>query len=239
MHLRSLALLSLLACLFSPVRADFSWRFDLTEGLPIENVAGSVGAPLWVGDLDRSLTTGRGALRLRNVGVEKSLACAPLSAVADSQVVWLLVRLDGWKFTGQGWRDFTFGLTERVNPHRAVVQIALRGSAQRGLHVVGQALRTEEGAQNTELIHIGPPEQSEPLTLVLEYRPAERVFNLHRSDSDGSLTLLGSGLTSPRRHAHYAHISLHGDLGVTEGEFVDVGTVVLAADRASLRPASR
>jgi hypothetical protein len=219
---------------FAPVRADVFWEFEDPADLPLERVAGSAGAPAWIGDLGRSMTTGRGALQLRNIGGGKAIASVPLGDLADGRPLWLLVRLDGWKLAGAGAREFAVGFSERVRPQRAVVQIGLRGSASRGLYVTGEALRSEEGAKNTRAIRVGEGAQAEPVGLVLEYRPAERVFNLHRSAADGSLTLLGSGLTSPRRNARFLHVVIQGDLGVAEGEFVDIGSIMVAGGQTGL-----
>lgn len=223
-----------LALPFASLRADLFWDFAGAADLPLERVEGNKGAPAWIGDLGQSMTTGRGALQLRNVGAEKTIASLPLGDLADGRPLWLLVRLDAWKIAGEGAREFAIGFSERVEPQRAVVQIGLRGSASRGLYVTGEALRSEEGAKNTRAIRVGEAEQSAPANLVLEYRPAERAFNLHRSAADGSLTLLGSGLTSPRRNARFAHIVIRGDLGVAEGEYVDLGSIMIAADQTGL-----
>lgn len=217
--------------LLASLRADVFWDFNDAADLPIERVAGGQGAAAWIGDLGHSTTTGRGALQLRNVGAEKTLAALPLGDLASSSTLWLLVRLDGWKLRGEGMREFAFGFSERVKPQRAVVQLSIRGNAKRGLYLTGEALRSEEGAKNTRSVALGELESDGGISLVLEYRAAEQVFNIHRSGRDGALTLLGSGLTSSKRKARFAHISIIGDLGVAEGEFVDLGSIIISGDR--------
>jgi hypothetical protein len=208
-------------------RGDLAWEFSDPAGTFLPGTVGAVPESRWIGTLGESVTTGEGALRLKSVGRDKAVAHLPLGDLAQAESLWLVVRLESWKFGGTGGREFAIGFSERIEPHRAVVQAGFRGSRARGLFVTGEALRSEEGAVNTKAFKLGPGSAQAPLVIALEYRPRTREFNLYQADQGGAFTLLGSGKTSPKRKAKFAHLYLKGELGAAAGEQVDIGALAL------------
>jgi hypothetical protein len=216
--------------------ATVAWEFDEKPGVSLGAVQSRAGQVPWSGDLAESAATGRGTLRLKNLDTEKCRSFARLDRAKKGESTWLVVNIARWQFIDGATRGVGVGLAQGADPKFTMLaEINLQGSADRGFFVSGSAMSKNEGAAGTKAFRLGADKGDAPVTLALEYQPETNSFNLYRGETDGDLTLLGSGKTSRRRDARYAYIYIKNTFGAVDSEYLEIGGIAVATGRDKAR----
>ena len=206
-----------------------AWSFPDGAGTGVKALTGQPARLRWNENVAGVAATGNGALRIRTMGEGASFV--PLKGLAkDDETLWIVVRLNAWKFYGQGDEQLRLGFTQNASDRQAPIVVQLRFSrTAKGLHVAGEAFKDTEGASHVANTRLGAAASDGKVTIALEFVRSKNVYRIYRHEGGDSFRLLGSGKTSPRRQPNFLRLHVRGDFASAEDEFLDVGSITLMA----------
>ena len=241
MLLRLFPLLATFGVISALAADTWQWSFDDPAGLPLPQIEGPAQ---WTEQLDQTVTTGRGALRIRRGLRSIPNSYVPLPAEWRDQPLWLTLRISGWNLSGRTGETLRLGFSATAHESNPAVLAQVRITREREVvQLFGESPRGDAPLGPHPL---APATSNRPVTIVLYVNPSLRRYAvLYRVDgqrtllggrNSGDWRTLGEGTLTDSRKARYLRFGVVGPFNSNRSEFFDLDELIVGTAKPAELP---